>query len=70
LKARLAGAQQVVTKPLVRHRIVALVSEYSCRRVSTQEANQRAGSPTRDDGETAPYRGRNEPGGTASSRTV
>ena len=70
LKARLAGAQQVVTKPLVRHRIVALVSEYPCRRVSTQEANQRAGSPTRADGETAPYRGRNEPGGTASSRTV
>lgn len=28
LKARLAGAQQVVTKPLVRQRIVALVSEY------------------------------------------
>ena len=28
LKARLAGAQQVVTKPLVRHRIVDLVSEY------------------------------------------
>ena len=29
LKARLAGAQQVVTKPLVRQRIVALVSEYA-----------------------------------------
>jgi CheY-like chemotaxis protein len=44
LKARLAGAQQVVTKPLVRQRIVALVSEYVCWRASAQESNQRAGS--------------------------
>jgi CheY-like chemotaxis protein len=28
LKARLAGARQVVTKPLMRQRIVALVAEY------------------------------------------
>ena len=44
LKARLAGAQLVVTKPLVRQRIVALVSEYPCRRASAQESIQRAGS--------------------------
>src|SRR6266567_7103919 len=44
LKARLAGAQLVVTKPLVRQRIVALVSEYPYRRASAQESNQRAGS--------------------------
>ena len=31
VKARLAGAQQVVTKPLVRQQIVALVSVYSHR---------------------------------------
>jgi CheY-like chemotaxis protein len=40
LKARLAGAQQVVTKPLVGQRIIAMVSEYPCRRASTQEANR------------------------------
>jgi CheY-like chemotaxis protein len=44
LKARLAGAQLVVTKPLVRQRIVALVSAYPCRRASAQESIQRAGS--------------------------
>jgi CheY-like chemotaxis protein len=50
LKARLAGAQQLVTKPLVPQRIVALVSEYSYRRASAQEADQQAREPTADDG--------------------
>jgi CheY-like chemotaxis protein len=40
LKARLAGAQQVVTKPLVRQRIVALVSAYPYGRTSAQGASQ------------------------------
>ena len=70
LKARLAGAQHVVTKPLVRQRIVALVSEYACRRASAQESNQQAGSAAPEGGEVPSRRGRNEPGGTASSRTV
>jgi CheY-like chemotaxis protein len=34
LKARLAGARQVVTKPLVRQRIVDLLSTYQGRRIS------------------------------------
>jgi twitching motility two-component system response regulator PilG len=50
LKARLAGAQQVVTKPLVRQRIIDLVSEYACRRA----ADRRAGCAARDDGGVAP----------------
>jgi CheY-like chemotaxis protein len=70
LKARLAGAQQVVTKPLVRGRIVALVSEYPCRRASAQEANQRRGSSPLEDGEVASCLERNEAGGTANSRTM
>ena len=53
LKARLAGAQQIVRKPLVQRQIVALVSEYPCRRASPQEANQRRGDLTCDDGEAA-----------------
>ena len=40
LKARLAGAQQVVTKPLVRQQIVALVSGRPRLSASAQEANQ------------------------------
>ncbi len=40
VKARLAGAQQVVMKPLVQQRIVTLVSEYSCWSAPAQEANQ------------------------------
>ena len=36
LKARLAGAQQVVSKPLVRQQIVELVSEYACRSAFAQ----------------------------------
>jgi twitching motility two-component system response regulator PilG len=49
LKARLAGAQQVVTKPLVRQQIVAMVSAYPYWRASVQEADQRTRGPTRDD---------------------
>jgi chemosensory pili system protein ChpA (sensor histidine kinase/response regulator) len=37
LKACLAGAQQVVTKPLVRRQIVELVSEYAYRSASSQD---------------------------------
>ena len=40
LKARLAGAQQVVTKPLMRQQIVALVSGYACR-IATAQASKR-----------------------------
>ncbi len=36
LKARLAGAQQVMTKPLVRQQIVALVSNYAYKSASAQ----------------------------------
>ncbi len=39
LKARLAGAQQVVTKPLVRQQIVALVSNYAYKSASAQKSN-------------------------------
>jgi hypothetical protein len=53
LKARLAGAQQVVTKPLVRQQIVDLVSAYLCQRTTTQESNQRAGSTALEGGEVA-----------------
>ena len=70
MKARLAGAQQVVTKPLVRQRIVALVSEYLYRRASTQEADQRTGSLTRDDCEVASCLGGGARDETASTRTV
>ena len=54
VKARLAGAQQVVMKPLVRQQLVALVSEYPCRRASLREAHQRREHLTCDDGEAAP----------------
>jgi CheY-like chemotaxis protein len=70
LKARLAGAQHVVTKPLVRQRIVALVSLYACRRASAQESNQLTGSTALEGGEVASCLERNEPGGKASSRTL
>ena len=53
LKARLAGAQHVVTKPLVRQQIVDLVSEYLCQRTTAQESNQRAGSTALEGGEVA-----------------
>jgi twitching motility two-component system response regulator PilG len=70
LKARLVGAQNVVTKPLVRQRIVALVSEYACRRASAQASNEQTGSASLEDCEVASCLERNEPGGTASSRTL
>jgi CheY-like chemotaxis protein len=53
LKARLAGAQHAVTKPLVRQQIVDLVSEYLCQRTTAQESNQRAGSTPLEGGEVA-----------------
>ncbi len=53
LKARLAGAQRVVTKPLVRKQIVALVSNYACQRASAQESNQPTGSASLQDYEAA-----------------
>jgi CheY-like chemotaxis protein len=40
VKARLAGAQQVVMKPLERQRIVALASGYPRLSASAQEANR------------------------------
>ncbi len=68
LKARLAGAQQVVRKPLVRRQIVALVSEYLDRGTALQEADQRAGWRSLRDDETALYPGRSGSDGTANSR--
>ena len=53
LKARLAGAQQVVTKPLVRQQIVDLVSNYACQRASAQASNQLTGSASLQDSEMA-----------------
>jgi CheY-like chemotaxis protein len=44
LKARLAGAQQVVAKPLVRQQIVDLLSNYAWQRASAQASNQLTGS--------------------------
>jgi CheY-like chemotaxis protein len=70
LKARLAGARQVVTKPLVRQQIVALLSAYQSRGTSAQEANQRAGNPARDDGGVASHPGGGVPDGTASTPIV
>jgi chemotaxis family two-component system response regulator PixG len=54
LKARLAGALQVVTKPLVRQRIVALVSKYACQSASAQESNRLSVSASLEDSEVAP----------------
>ena len=53
LKARLAGAQQVVTKPLVRQRIVDLVSTYACQSASAQESNRLSVSASLEDSEVA-----------------
>jgi CheY-like chemotaxis protein len=50
LKARLAGAQQVVTKPLVRQQIATLLSAYPWRRAAVQGADQRTRGPAPDDG--------------------
>src|SRR5947208_1449765 len=40
VKARLAGAQQVVIKPLVRQQILALVSRYHCRYAALRQGGQ------------------------------
>ena len=53
LKARLAGAQQVVTKPLVRQQIVDLVSEYAWQRASAEASNRLTGSASLEDCEMA-----------------
>lgn len=53
LKARLAGAQRVVTKPLVRKQIIALVSDYACQRASAQASNQLTGSTSLQEREAA-----------------
>jgi CheY-like chemotaxis protein len=53
LKARLAGAQQVVTKPLVRKQIVALVSNYACQRASAQESKRLTGGASLQEREAA-----------------
>jgi CheY-like chemotaxis protein len=68
LKARLAGAQHVVTKPLIRQRIIALVSEYACRSPCTQASNQLTKTSLLDSG-AATRLERNEPGGTDGSGT-
>ncbi len=70
LKARLAGARQVVTKPLVRQRIAVLLTEYPRRRISDQEANQREEHPARDDGGLASRPGGGVPDGTAGTTIV
>lgn len=54
LKARLAGAQQVVMKPLAQRHIVDLVSAYLCQRALTQQSRQRAGDTAPEGGEMAP----------------
>ena len=69
LKARLAGVQQVVTKPLVRQRIVDLVSTYACQSASAQESNQLT-STSLHESVVASCLERNEPDGTAGSRTL
>jgi twitching motility two-component system response regulator PilG len=45
VKARLAGAQHVVVKPLARQQIVALVSAYPCWSAPAQSAGNPRGSP-------------------------
>ena len=51
LKARLAGAWQVMTKPLVRQQIVALLSEYACRSATAQASKRLTGSACLGDSE-------------------
>jgi CheY-like chemotaxis protein len=53
LKARLAGAQRVVTKPLVRQQIVDLVSKYAWQSASAQASNWLTGSAPLQDSEVA-----------------
>jgi twitching motility two-component system response regulator PilG len=49
LKARLAGARQVVRKPLVRQQIVAMLSENLCRRTAAQSSSEQAGKMARSE---------------------
>jgi DNA-binding response OmpR family regulator len=51
LKARLAGAQRVVAKPLVRKQIVDLALDYACQRASAQASNQLTGGASLQDSE-------------------
>ncbi len=53
LKVRLAGARQVVTKPLVRQQIVDLVSNYAWQSASAQASNRLTGSASLQDSEVA-----------------
>lgn len=53
LKARLAGAQQVVTKPLVRQQIADLVSRYACQSASARASNLLTESASPEDREVA-----------------
>ena len=53
LKARLAGAQLVVTKPLVRKQIVDLLSNYAWQHASDQASNQLTGSASLQEREAA-----------------
>jgi CheY-like chemotaxis protein len=68
LKARLAGAQHVVTKPLIRQRIIALVSEYVRWSACAQESNQLTNSSLLDS-EVATRLEGIEPGGIDGSGT-
>jgi twitching motility two-component system response regulator PilG len=70
VKARLTGAQQVVTKPLVQERIVALLAEYACLRAAGREANQQTGHPAHNHDEIASRPGGGAPNGPASSPNV
>jgi CheY-like chemotaxis protein len=53
LKARLAGAQRVVTKPLVRQEIVDLASDYAWQSASAQASNPLTVSAPLQDREAA-----------------
>jgi hypothetical protein len=66
----LAGAQQVVTKPLAQQRIVALLAEYACRRTAGREASQQTWHPAHDHHEIASCQGGGAPDGAASSPNV
>lgn len=69
VKARLAGARQVVTKPLVQQRIVALLADYVCQGAPDQQASPQAEHLARDDG-VASHPGGGVPDGTAISPDV
>ena len=67
VKARLAGARQVVTKPLVQQRIVALLAEYACWNTADRGANRQAGHPAHSHDGIASRQEGGAPDGTASS---